>query len=138
LVSRTEGQWDNQTTHQAHPKRENPMHFTRCLCLFVAFVFAAPAFAAPLKILGLEDMSCAAWSKSKNDPDQRQLYLAWARGALSGHNYAMQSQQVSVVSVGTVELNINRYCSKNPNGVFSDAVFRMSDQFSGRNEPIRK
>ena len=114
------------------------MRFYRSLFLISALNFAAPAIAAPLNILGFDDMSCAAWSKSKDDPDQRQLYLAWARGALSGHNYAMQSQQVSVVSVATVELNINRYCSKNPNGVLSDAVFRMSDQFSGRNEPIRK
>lgn len=114
------------------------MRFPRSLFLIIALNFATPASAAPLNVLGLDDMSCAAWAKSKDDPDQRQLYLAWARGALSGHNYAMQSQQVSVVSIGTVELNINRYCSKNPKGVLSDAVFRMSDQFSGRNEPIRK
>ncbi|MDD2743310.1 MAG: hypothetical protein PHV02_13640 [Rhodocyclaceae bacterium] len=114
------------------------MRFPRSLFLIIALNFATPASAAPLNVLGLDDMSCAAWAKSKDDPDQRQLYLAWARGALSGHNYAMQSQQVSVVSIGTVELNINRYCSKNPKGLLSDAVFRMSDQFSGRNEPIRK
>lgn len=101
-------------------------------------LFAGTSSAAPLNILGFDDMSCAAWNLSKDDPDQRKSYVFWVRGVLTGHNYALQSQQVSAVSSGTVELNINRYCSKNPGGLFSDAAFRMSDEFSGRNQAIRK
>ena len=97
-----------------------------------------PAMADKIKVLGFDDMSCAAWNKSKEDHDLRKTYVVWVRGVLTGHNYALQSQQVSTLSSGTVELNVNRYCSKNPNGFFSDAAFRMSDEFSGRNQMIRK
>lgn len=96
------------------------------------------AQAAPLNILGVEDLSCVAWVKSKESPDQRALYVAWMRGVLTGHNYALQSQQVSSISSGTIESYVNGYCAKNPNGLVSDAVFRLSDDFSGRNQPIRK
>jgi hypothetical protein len=99
---------------------------------------ASAASAASLNILGFDDMSCAAWSRAKDDPDLRANHVAWARGVLSGHNYALPGQQVAAVSSGTIELNINRYCRENPTGTFSDAIFRMSDQFSGRNQPIRK
>ena len=68
----------------------------------------------------------------------RKTYLTWVRGVLTGHNYALPSQQVAALSSGTVEMNVNRYCSKNPNGLFSDAALRMSDEFSGRNQAIRK
>ena len=94
--------------------------------------------ATPLNILGFDDMSCAAWNDSKGDPDLRASYVVWVRGFLTGHNYGQQAQQVSSISSGTIELNINNYCKQNPNGSFSDAAFRLSDQFSGRNQPIRK
>lgn len=94
--------------------------------------------AAPLNILGFDDMSCATWNASKNDADQRNLYVVWIRGFLTGHNYGQQSQQVSSISSGTIEVNVNNYCAQHPTGLFSDAAFRLSDQFSGRNQPIRK
>ena len=103
-----------------------------------ALCIAGAATAAPLKLLGFDDMSCAAWNASKGDPDLRGNYVVWVRGFLSGHNYGQQSQQVSSISSGTIELNVNRYCTQNPTGAFSDAAMRLSDQFSGRNQPIRK
>ena len=57
---------------------------------------------------------------------------------LTGHNYANRSQQVSTISSGTVEQHITRYCKSQPRGDFSDAAFRLSDQFSGRNAAITK
>ena len=117
------------------------MHFYRALPLIIALhgaLFASSAAAAGLNVLGFDDMSCSAWNKSKEDLELRKSYLAWVRGVLTGHNYALQSQQVSTLSSGTVEMNVNRYCSKNPNGLFSDAALRMSDEFSGRNQAIRK
>ena len=94
--------------------------------------------AVPIKIVGFEDMSCRAWSASKEDAEQRALYVAWVRGVLSGHNYANQSQQVSAISNGTVEQYVQRYCTEKPLGQFSEAAFRLSDQFSGRNSAITK
>ena len=106
--------------------------------LLVGLLAAGSVSAAPLKIVGFDDMSCPAWVKSKDDAEQRARYIAWLRGFLSGHNYASQSQQVSAISSGTVELYVNRYCSENPRGEFSTAALRLSDQFSGRNVPIGK
>ena len=96
------------------------------------------AVAAPLKILGFDDMSCAAWQASREDADRRSSYVVWIRGFLTGHNYGEQSQQVSRISGGTIENFVNRYCTQNPNGQFRDAELRLSDEFSGRNQPIRK
>lgn len=111
-----------------------------CCLLLVLGVALSPAVAGavPLKVLGFDDMSCQGWSKSKDDADQRALYIAWLRGFLSGHNYARPSQQVSDISSGTVAQFIDRYCSEKPLGQISDAVQRLSDQFSGRNEAISK
>jgi hypothetical protein len=114
------------------------MRYYRVLPLIVAALLAGPTAGAELKVLGFDDMTCNAWNKSKDDPELRKSYVAWVRGVLTGHNYALQSQQVSTLSSGTVEMNVNRYCSKNPNGLFSDAALRMSDEFSGRNQAIRK
>ncbi|MDE2441065.1 MAG: hypothetical protein KGP14_08570 [Betaproteobacteria bacterium] len=94
--------------------------------------------AAPPKLLGLDDMSCAAWISTKDNPDERRLYLAWARGFLSGHNYANQRQQVTDVSNGTIELYVDRFCRTNPKASFADALYRMSDEFSGRGTPLSK
>ncbi|MCG2575792.1 hypothetical protein LZ012_02145 [Dechloromonas sp. XY25] len=101
-------------------------------------VLAFGADAAPPKLLGLDDMSCPAWANTKANPDERQPYLAWARGFLSGHNYANQRQQVTDVSNGTIEQYADRYCRANPKASFADALYRMSDEFSGRGAALSK
>ena len=112
---------------------------TAASLLILTLTFCAPtAFSAPLKTLGFDDMSCAVWSQSKADEDQRTLYIAWIRGLLTGHNYANQSQQISVLSNGTVENFVDRFCVEKPKGDFGEAALRMSDRFSGRNKPITK
>ena len=111
---------------------------TRLILAIGAGLVIVSAMAAPLNLLGFDDMSCAAWNKSKDDADQRAAYILWIRGFLTGHNYALPNQQVSSISGGTVEIQINRYCSRNPAGQFSDGAMRLSDEFSGRNQPIKK
>ena len=111
---------------------------TQLACLPCAALLAATVGATPLNILGFDDMSCVAWAASKEDADRRSSYVVWIRGFLTGHNYGEQSQQVSSISSATIENFVNRYCTQNPNGQFSDAAFRLSDEFSGRNQPIRK
>ena len=106
--------------------------------LLLVSLTSSLSFAAPIKIIGFDDMSCRAWTQSKTDAEQRKIYLAWVSGALSGHNYALQSQQVSAISMGTVENFVDRFCTEKPLGNFSDAALRMSDRFSGRNEAITK
>lgn len=102
------------------------------------FLCAFAANAAPVKIVGFDDMSCRAWISSKDDGEQRKIYVAWIRGVLTGHNYANQRQQVSDISSGTVENFVNRYCREKSQGDFGDAALRLSDNFSGRNEAITK
>ena len=105
--------------------------------LGIGFVVGS-AQAAPVKMLGFDDMTCTAWFNSKNDGEQRASYLIWMRGVLTGYNYGQQKQQVSTVSSGTIEMFVDRYCKLNPKDDFSEAIFRLSDQFSGRNQPITK
>ena len=112
--------------------------FSLTFFLILGVVAMGEAAAAPVKLVGFDDMSCRAWSESKGDAERRKEYLAWVSGALSGHNYANQKQQTASVSSGTVENFVNRYCAEKPQGDFSDAAFRMSDSFSGRNEAITK
>ena len=111
---------------------------TQLACLPCAALLAATVGATPLNILGFDDMSRAAWVAAKDDPEQRHSYVVWIRGFLTGHNYGEQSQQLSSISSATIENFVNRYCTQNPGGQFRDAAFRLSDQFSGRNQPIRK
>lgn len=115
-------------------KLVSPLH----VLLLATALASTHATAAPVKIVGFDDMSCSAWIKSKDDAELRGGYLAWTRGVLTGHNYANQSQQVSSVSSGTVENFVNRYCVEKPAGDLSEAAFRMADKFSGRNQAITK
>ena len=98
------------------------------------------AHAAPpsVNVLGFGDMSCAAWVRSKAEPELRKCQVAWVRGVLTGHNYAMQKQQVAVVSSSTVENFVDQYCREKPHADVGEAALRMSDRFSGRNEPISR
>ena len=117
------------------PRRLRPYYRSVVLASLIATGMAS---AAPLKILGFDDMSCRAWIKSRDDAEQRGAYLAWIRGVLTGHNYANQNQQVSAMSSATVETFVDRYCSEKPGGDFGEAALRMSDRFSGRNATISK
>ena len=117
------------------------MRFRRLLqtmAVLGAIFLGGPSIAAGLNVLGFDDMGCAAWIKSKDDPDLRASQIVWVRGFLTGHNYAAPNQQVSTISSGTVEMKVEQYCKRTPGGLFSDAAMRLSDELSGRNQPIRK
>ena len=107
------------------------------LSAFVAMLAAGEA-QAQIRMLGFDDNSCQAWVRSKEDPERRREYVSWARGFLSGHNYANQKQAVSEVSRGTVEQAIERFCRDKPKADFTEAAYRMSDDYSGRSAPITK
>jgi hypothetical protein len=96
------------------------------------------AMASSLKILAFDDNSCKAWRQGVDEPDLRAAHVAWARGFLSGHNYANQRQQVTDVSTATVERNIEQFCRRNPDALFIDGAYRMSDSMSGRNAPMKR
>jgi hypothetical protein len=108
------------------------------LVLPLVFGVASGVAAAQARMLGFDDNSCQAWIGSKDDSERREEYISWARGFLSGHNYANQKQPVSDVSRGTVEKFIERFCRDNPSAQFTEAIYRMSDQYSGRGKPITR
>lgn len=108
-----------------------------CLLLAGALIAISHISAAPLRVLGLDDMSCAAW-KGKVDSELREPYIEWVRGFLSGHNYANQSMQVAEVSSGTVANFVDRYCAEHARATITEAAMRMSDQYSGRKSPITR
>ncbi|MBI2277866.1 MAG: hypothetical protein HYU74_10980 [Dechloromonas sp.] len=121
----------------SYRKYRNPLSIALATLALLALGLSS-ARAEPLKILGFDDMSCQAWKQSKDDSDQRTVYIVWIRGLLTGHNYARPSQQVSTISSGTIEQWVNRYCNDNPASSFSDAALRLSDQYSGRKSAITK
>jgi len=108
-----------------------------CLLLGGTLFPTADLSSASLNLLGMDDMSCAAWKKTL-DPEPREPYLQWVRGFLSGHNYANQSAQVNEVSKATVATFVDRYCAEHADRTVSDAAMRMSDRYSGRNSPITR
>ena len=65
-----------------------------CCCVVVANPSAAfmSVVAAPLKLLEMDDMSCAGWKK-RTDPELREPHVQWVRGFLSSHNYANQNSR---------------------------------------------
>ncbi|WP_245580560.1 hypothetical protein [Azonexus hydrophilus] len=113
-------------------------HVATWLVFAVLATGTTTGMASGLKILAFDDNSCRAWRQGAEDVELRTAHVAWARGFLSGHNYANPRQQVTDVSVATVERNIEQFCRRNPDGLFIDGVYRMSDSMSGRNAPIKK
>ena len=119
-----------------HTRNPIMQHLFPLLILWAASGMAG-AQSQP-KMLGFDDNSCRVWVASKDDPAQRHEYVSWARGFLSGHNYANQKQQASDVSYGTVEMFIERFCRDKPQAEFTEAAYRMSDRYSGRGAAITK
>jgi len=117
------------------------MRRSRVVVRLVLLIAAWAAFGiagAQTRMLGFDDNSCQTWAKSKDDQEQRKEYVSWARGFLSGHNYANPKQPISDISRGTIEMYIERFCRDKPTAQFTEAVYRMSDQYSGRGTPINK
>jgi hypothetical protein len=113
----------------------------RSIALLVTAIFGFTTNvtnASPLKVLAFDDNSCEAWMASASDPDLRRAYVSWALGFLSGYNYANQKQQVTDVSSATVDGYVEHYCKSKSKALFTDAVYRMSDEYSGRAAPILK
>jgi len=113
-------------------------HVTSWLVFAILMTGVTAAMASSLKILAFDDNSCQMWKQGAENSELRATHVAWARGFLSGHNYVSLRQQVTDVSAATVERNIEQYCRRNPEGLFIDGVYRMSDSMSGRNAPIKR
>ena len=99
---------------------------------------AAPAAAAepapPINIVfSADNASCAAWTKSAGNKLIRQQYEMWARGFVSGHNYANPAQQVKVGAFPSGEdfyQYFDQYCRGNPQHTFVAAAIQLVEQLA--------
>ena len=111
---------------------------------------AAPAPSVNI-IFTAENASCAAWTKSAGNRLVRAQYEFWARGFVSGHNYANPAHQVKVGTFpGGDELYqyFDQYCRDNPQQSFVagtiDLVLQMRESgapaisSSGKSAPATK
>ncbi|MCE9642624.1 MAG: hypothetical protein K8S22_21100 [Betaproteobacteria bacterium] len=99
---------------------------------------AAAAMAAepapPINIIfSADNASCAAWTKSAGNKLIRQQYEMWARGFVSGHNYANPAQQVKVGAFpGGDDLYkyFDQYCRDNPQHTVVAAAIQLVEQLA--------
>ena len=103
--------------------------------------------APPINIIfSAENASCAAWTKSAGNRLVRAQYEFWARGFVSGHNYANPAQQVKVGAFpGGDELYqyFDQYCRDNPQQSFVEGVMHLVEQLRAaparaKSAPARK
>ena len=97
-----------------------------------AVIAADPA--PPINIIfSAENASCSAWTKAASNKLVRQQYEMWARGFVSGHNYANPAQQVKVGAFpGGEEFNqyFDQYCRDNPQHTFVAAAIQLVEQLA--------
>lgn len=96
--------------------------------LWIAQAIAAEP-AKPINIIfSADNASCAAWLKSAGNPLVRAQYEIWARGFVSGHNYANPSHQIAVdVFPGGDDLYqyFDQYCKNNPQQTYVGGAINL-------------
>jgi len=99
--------------------------------LFVFFGASANSSAQKplIAIYHFHDNSCGAWAKTANAPINRQVYVAWIRGFVSGYNFGAPNDQVNnTLSDETVALYVDKFCRDNPLSQFPTAAFKLIDE----------
>ncbi len=86
------------------------------LCL-VNFSMAAAQDVPDIAIFSFEDISCAAWTRSRGDEFLRAQYGTWFRGFASGYNFGNPANQVHLGAMpdpAAVERYVDKFCRDNP------------------------
>jgi hypothetical protein len=86
------------------------------LCL-VNFSTAAAQDVPDIAIFSFEDISCAAWTRSRGDEFLRAQYGTWFRGFVSGYNFGNPANQVHLGAMpdpAAVERYVDKFCRDNP------------------------
>ncbi len=98
--------------------------------LMVPAITAEPA--QPINIIfSADNAACAAWTKSAGNKLVRAQYEFWARGFVSGHNYANPSHQIAVGAFpGGDDLYryFDRFCGENPQQTFVGGAIQLIEQ----------
>lgn len=106
---------------------------------------AAPAVAAetapPVNIVfSADNATCAAWAKSAGNKAVRQHYEMWARGFVSGYNYANPARQVKVgafPSGDDLSRYFDQYCKDNPQHSFVAGAIQLIEQLADASPPAK-
>lgn len=91
-------------------------------------------------IFTAENASCAAWMKSAGNKLVRAQYEFWARGFVSGHNYANSSHQVrtSAFPAGDeLYQHFDQFCRDNPQQSFVEGVIKLVMQLRESPAPAK-
>jgi len=86
------------------------------------------AHADPKVIFSFKDTSCAAWKRSQGRGPERDQYISWFRGFVSGYNYASAQQAGTMPDSESLSLFIDKYCEKNPSKPFIGAAFLLINE----------
>jgi len=106
------------------------------LTMAAGTLLMAQAIAAdrsqPINIIfSADNASCAAWTKSAGNKLVRAQYEFWARGFVSGHNYANPSHQITVGAFpGGDDLYqyFDQFCRDNPQQTFVGGAIQLVEQ----------
>jgi hypothetical protein len=90
--------------------------------------------APPINIIfSADNAACAAWAKSAGNKLVRQQYEIWARGFVSGHNYAYPARQVKVGAFPAGDdlyKYFDKFCGDNPQQSFVAGVIQLVEQLA--------
>lgn len=96
------------------------------------------ALAEPIAVFSFQDASCGTWTRSSRDNAQREPYLHWVRGFISGYNAGNSERTVTLEAMpnqDTLALYLDKHCRENPLDSFFIAAFSLAKEIS---RPISK
>ncbi len=79
-------------------------------------------------IFTAENASCSAWIKSADNRLIRAQYEFWARGFVSGHNFANPAHQIKLGAFPASDAlyrYLDQYCRDNPQNSFVDGMIQL-------------
>jgi hypothetical protein len=108
------------------------------LCV-VNFSMAAAQDVPDIAIFSFEDISCAAWTRSRDNETVRTIYGTWFRGFVSGYNFGNSANQVLLGKMpDPPELfaYVDKYCQNNPLLAFVAAAGPLVQEIREHRVPI--
>jgi hypothetical protein len=98
------------------------------LVAFLVSVMNGPTAAEerPFALFSFADTSCGTWNASATRPE-RQMYLYWFRGFVSGYNFANKGPipLEAMPNNETLVLYVDKYCREHPLQPFVHAAFDL-------------
>src|SRR4051794_9442374 len=107
---------------------------TLVIVLLLCLDSASPANATKVKELGAGvGGSCGTWLRDRRSSSW--LYAGdWALGFLSGAASALNRDLLAEVDADDIFAWLDNYCRQNPMAYFGDAVTRLLDQLTNKND----